>query len=91
MTPIPLTATMDIGPAASEAFSVLECDPGDAHLLSPKEERVFAMEQHRQSLEFVSYHGITTSEKQEQDCTMEMDKSTAKGNSNTDHTLTNRA
>lgn len=39
MTPIPLTAPMVIEPAASEAFSVLECDPGDAHLLSPKEKK----------------------------------------------------
>lgn len=91
MTPIPLTVTMTVEPAASEAFLVLECDPGDAHPLSPKEERVLALKQHRQSLKFVSYHGITTREQQEQDCTMESDKSTAKGSSTTDNTLTNRA
>lgn len=60
MTPIPLTVTMAIEPAASEAFSVLECDLGDAPLLSPKEERVLAIRQHRQSLKLLSYHGITT-------------------------------
>lgn len=89
MTPLPLTASVAIEPAASEAFSVLECDPGDAHLC-PKEERVLAMKHYRQSLKFVSYHGITSREQQEQDCTMESEKSTAKGNSSTGHTLTNR-
>lgn len=91
MTPIPLTATMAIEPAASEAFSVLECDLEDAHLLSPKEERVLAIRQHRQNMKLLLYRGITTREQQEQDCIMELDKSTAKGSSSTGHTLTNRA
>ncbi|KAF4796602.1 hypothetical protein TURU_083103 [Turdus rufiventris] len=91
MTPIPLTVTMAIEPAASEAFSVLECDLGDARLLSPKEERVLAIRQHRQSLKLLSYHGITTREQEEKDCIMELDKSTAKGSSSTGHTPTNRA
>lgn len=64
--------------------------PRGCSSLSPKEERVLAMEQHRQSLKLVSYHGITTREQQAQNCTTELEKSTAKGNSSIDHDLTKR-
>lgn len=90
MTPIPLTVSMVIEPAASEAFPVLECDPGDAHLLSPKEKKSACNEaaQTKPEVGVLSwdyiwraartglYHGVR--------------QINSKGKSSTDHTLSNR-